>query len=78
QALRRFLRQAGVAESFLSTWTQEESKRDFLDRLFAKLPEQNRGQELLMQMAKDLAAQDTYPDPEASPHFCSSACNEAS
>jgi hypothetical protein len=62
QALRRFLRQAGIAESFLSTWTQEESKRDFLDRLFAKLPEQNRGQELLMQMAKDLAAQDTYPD----------------
>ena len=62
QALRRFLRQAGIAESFLSTWTQEESKRDFLDRLFAKLPDQNRGQELLMQMAKDLAAQDTYPD----------------
>jgi hypothetical protein len=35
--LRRFLRQAGIAKSFLSTWTQEESKRDFLDRLFAKL-----------------------------------------
>jgi hypothetical protein len=62
QALRRFLRQAGIAEPFLSTWTQEESKRDFLDRLFAKLPEQSRGQEMLLQMAKDLSAQDTFPD----------------
>lgn len=62
QALRRFLRQAGVAESFLATWAQEESKRDFLDRLFAKLPDQARGQELLLQMAKDLSAQDSFPD----------------
>jgi hypothetical protein len=62
QALRRFLRQAGVAESFLATWAQEDSKRDFLDRVFAKLPDHPRGQDLLLQMARDLSAQDSFPD----------------
>jgi hypothetical protein len=64
KALWRFLRQAGVAESFLATWTEEESKRDFLDRLFGKLPDQPRGQELLLSMARDLAQQDAFPDLE--------------
>lgn len=62
KALWRFLRQAGVAESFLATWDEGESKRDFLDRLFAKLPDQSRGQELLLSLARDLAQQDAFPD----------------
>lgn len=62
KSLWRFLRQAGIAESFLGTWTQEESKRDFLDRLFAKLPEQNGGQRILLSIARDLAQQDAFPD----------------
>jgi hypothetical protein len=61
-ALRRFLRQAGIAESFLATWASQESKRDFLDRLFARLPEQTRGQDIILNIAKDLAAQETFPD----------------
>ena len=61
-ALSRFLRQAGIAQSFVSSWGSQESKRQFLDRLFAKLPEQPRGQELLLSMAHDLAQQDTFPD----------------
>jgi hypothetical protein len=40
KSLWRLLRQIGIAESFLATWTAEETKRDFLDRLFARLPEQ--------------------------------------
>jgi hypothetical protein len=61
-ALSRFLRQAGVAQSFVSTWGSQESKRQFLDRLFAGLPDQPKGQELLLSMARDLSQQDAFPD----------------
>lgn len=64
KALWRFLRNAGVAEAFLATWSEEESKRDFLDRLFARLPSQANGQELLLSLARDLAQQDAFPDLE--------------
>lgn len=64
KALSRFLRQVGIAQSFLSTWSQEESKRDVLDRLFAILPNQPGGQELLLRMARDLAAQTSFQDLE--------------
>jgi hypothetical protein len=62
KALWRFLRQAGVAESFLATWNEAESKRDFLDRLFSKLPNEPRGQELLLSLAQDLAQQESFRD----------------
>ncbi len=62
KGLWRFLRQAGIAESFLATWATEESKREFLDRLFAKLPNQERGQEVILAMARDLAEQESFPD----------------
>jgi hypothetical protein len=61
-ALSRFLRQAGVAQSFISSWGSQESKRQFLDRLFAKMPDQPRGQELILAMARDLAQQASFPD----------------
>jgi hypothetical protein len=64
KALWRFLRHAGVAESFLATWSAEESKRDFLDRLFAKLPDLSGGQNLLLSLARDLAQQESFPDLE--------------
>jgi hypothetical protein len=64
KALSRFLRQVGTAQAFLSTWSQEESKRDVLDRLFAILPNQLGGQELLLRMARDLAAQTSFQDLE--------------
>jgi hypothetical protein len=62
KALSRFLRQAGVAESFLGTWSTDESKRDFLDRLFTELPDAQNGQAALLKMAQDLAQQDSFPD----------------
>ncbi|HZF11353.1 MAG TPA: restriction endonuclease [Thermoanaerobaculia bacterium] len=64
KALSRFLRQVGIAQSFLSAWSQEESKRDVLDRLFAVLPNQPGGQELLLRMARDLAGQTSFQDLE--------------
>lgn len=62
KALSRFLRQAGISERFLATWTSDESKRDLLDRLFAALPSQSKGDELILKMAQDLAAQVAFPD----------------
>ena len=62
KALWRFLRQAGIAESFLATWGSEESKREFLDRLFSKLPDQAKGQEMILSIARDLAQQESFPD----------------
>jgi hypothetical protein len=62
KALWRFLRQAGVAESFLGTWVPEESKREFLDRLFVRLPDQPTGQDAILCLARDLAQQDAFPD----------------
>jgi hypothetical protein len=61
-ALSRFLRQAGVAQSFIDSWPAEESKRQFLDRLFARLPDQPKGQGLILAMARDLAGQESFPD----------------
>jgi hypothetical protein len=62
KALSRFLRQAGVAESFLGTWNSDESKRDFLDRLFTELPDAPNGQAALLRIARDLGQQDSFPD----------------
>jgi Restriction endonuclease len=62
KALSRFLRQAGIADSFVGTWTPDESKRDFLDRLFAQLPRVPQGENLLLRIARDLAQQESFPD----------------
>jgi hypothetical protein len=34
RALRAFLRRCGISEGALATWAADESKRDFLDRIF--------------------------------------------
>lgn len=64
KALWRFLRNAGIAESFLATWRDDESKRDFLDRLFANLPDQSGGHDILLSLARNLAQQEAFPDLE--------------
>lgn len=64
KALSKFLRQCGVSESFISTWTPEESKRDFLDRLFAELPKTDRGRSGLLRIATCLMDQQSFPDLE--------------
>jgi hypothetical protein len=61
-ALRRFLRQAGVAESFVNSWASDESKRTFLDRLFLKVTDLPMGSDLLLRMADELVKPSSFPD----------------
>lgn len=61
-ALRKFLRASHVSESFLATWAGDESKREFLDRAFAKLQTFDRGKAVIFQMARNLSEQTTFPD----------------
>ena len=63
RALRQFLRRCGVIESFLATWHEDESKRDFLYRLFPKLEDSgNDGLRLVHRMADALIQQTSFPD----------------
>lgn len=61
-ALRKFLRSSHITESFLSSWASDESKREFLDRLFQKLQASDKGKALIFQMAGHLSEQTTFPD----------------
>jgi len=61
-ALRKFLRECHISPGFLATWTEEESKRDFLDKAFEKLQESEKGKAVICQMAEFLAEQTTFPD----------------
>lgn len=62
KSLRNFLRRSHVAEAFLSSLPEDETKRDWLDRLFPRLEATEKGQSLLQQMARSLAEQDSFPD----------------
>src|SRR6266849_2832221 len=64
KALRNFLRRCHIAEKFLSQLSHEETKREWLDQLFPKLEDTDRGQALIQQMARSLADQTTFPDLE--------------
>jgi hypothetical protein len=61
-ALSKFLRHAGIAESFIATWSEGESKRDFLDRLFMELPKTDKGRNGLLRISKCLMEQRSFPD----------------
>lgn len=61
-ALSKFLRQCGIANSFLATWEADESKRDFLDRLFAELPKNDKGRNGLLRISTCLIEQRSFPD----------------
>jgi hypothetical protein len=62
QALHDFLRRCGLKESFLATWTNDESKRDFLNRLFPKLESTEAGTRTVTAMADALVEQRVFPD----------------
>jgi hypothetical protein len=62
EALRKFLRASHVSETFLSTWSPEGSKREFLDRVFQKLQLNDRGKAVIFEMARSLSEQTTFPD----------------
>ncbi|MCA0377204.1 MAG: restriction endonuclease [Gemmatimonadetes bacterium] len=62
RALHDFLRRVGIRESFLSTWEEQESKRDLIRRMFPHLESSEKGRAVLREMARELADQITFPD----------------
>jgi hypothetical protein len=63
-ALRQFLRTCRIQESFISTWADDETKRDFLYRLFDALQKSRSGDDGLRRMATFLSVQTVFPDLE--------------
>lgn len=62
KTLKRILQQHGIKASFLATWSSEETKREFLDRLFVQLPQMESCDAFLTSLARDLAEQTIFPD----------------
>jgi len=62
KALRRFLRVSGVSEKTLAQWHEDETKRDWLDKLIPSMLQQERGCLMLQNMARQLAVQASFPD----------------
>jgi hypothetical protein len=61
-ALRKFLLASHLTESFLSTWMPDESKRNFLDRVFHQLQKSDKRKAVIFEMARNLSEQTTFPD----------------
>jgi len=62
KSLRYFLKECKISENFLATWNEDESKRDFLTRLFDKLPQSDKGRNALVEIADFLVEQRSFPD----------------
>src|SRR5260221_9759115 len=62
KSLRNVLRRSGVSESFLSTWAEDESKREMLERLVPKLESSEKGILVLNRLADTLLEQKVFPD----------------
>jgi hypothetical protein len=45
----------------LATWGGQESKRDFLDKVFQKLQASDKGKAVIFEMARSLSEQTTIP-----------------
>lgn len=61
-ALRAFLRRTGIKDAFLATWHAEETKREFIYRMFPHLEATQVGQNALRAMARELGDQLNFPD----------------
>jgi hypothetical protein len=61
-ALRKFLGGTNVPDTFIATWAGDESKREFLDRVFQKLQATDLGRAVIFEMASALSEQTSFPD----------------
>ena len=61
-ALRKFLRASHLSSSYIGSWASDETKRDFLDRAFDKLQGSDKRKAVILQMARNLAEQKSFPD----------------
>lgn len=66
RALRLFLQQHKISEAKLATWHEDETKRDFLYRLFQELLQidDNSGHAAILEMARSVAEMKHFPDLE--------------
>lgn len=66
KALHIFLKQHRIADATLATWHSEESKRDFIERLFELLLKlkDNKGYTVIFEIAYSLAEMTHFPDLE--------------
>lgn len=62
ESLRKFLISSRINSVFMATWSNDETKRNFLDRLFNKLQQAEKGKTVISQMAHNLSEQSTFPD----------------
>lgn len=62
KALKKFLRASHLSATFIGTWGDDESKRDFLDRAFDRLQRTDKGKAVIFEMSKNLSEQITFPD----------------
>lgn len=63
KALRQFLRRSGVSERTLAQWhTEDETKREWLERLIPAMEDRDEGRKILLQMGRQLAQQKSFPD----------------
>ena len=60
--MRKFLRALKLSEQFLSTWSGDETKREFLDRLFLNLAKAKKGEAFLRACSRALCEQASFPD----------------
>ena len=66
RALRTFLIQHKISDAQLATWAQDESKREYLNRLFESLIKitDNSGYSVILDMARSLVEMKSFPDLE--------------
>ena len=67
RALRTFLKQHHISDATLATWHDDESKREFLYRLFDHYlleMDNNKGHQIILEMARSLAEMTDFPDLE--------------
>ena len=62
--LAQFLRACSVPQQYLATWSNDETKRDLLDRLFDDLPKSQGGRRIIVMLARNLLEQTSFPDLE--------------
>lgn len=61
-ALRRFLRSCDISETFIASWGDQESKRNFLDRVFEALQKSSSRETAIIRLAQGLSEQHAFPD----------------
>lgn len=59
---RRFLASCQVPQALLAIWAEDETKRDFLDKLLPELQKTETGCAAIQRMGRNLADQDSFPD----------------